>query len=137
MIGNPKWFNVRKYTGWGLTPNCWQGWAYVFVFALPIIFINEVPLNISSNFKNIFSLIWILLLLVDVIHMMSQVKKDERERLHEALADRNALWFMMFVLVASALYDSFFNQSTNIIFLIAVLGSVLVKSITQFYLRDK
>lgn len=137
MIGNPKWFNVRKYTGWGLTPNCWQGWAYVFVFALPIIFINEVPLNISSNYKNIFSLIWILLLLVDVIHMMSQVKKDERERLHEALADRNALWFMMFVLVASALYDSFFNQSTNIVFLIAVLGSVIVKSITQFYLRDK
>ena len=137
MIGNPKWFNVRKYTGWGLTPNCWQGWAYVFVFALPIIFINEVPLNISSNYKNIFSLIWILLLLVDVIHMMSQVKKDERERLHEALADRNALWFMMFVLVASALYDSFFNQSTNIVFLIAVLGSVIVKSITQLYLRDK
>ena len=137
MIGNPKWFNVRKYTGWGLTPNCWQGWAYVLIFALPIIFINEVPLNISSNYKNIFSLVWIVLLLVDVIHMMSQVKKDERERLHEALADRNALWFMMFVLIVSAIYDSFFNQSTNIIVLIAVLGSVLVKSITQIYLRDK
>ena len=137
MIGNPKWFNIRKYTGWGLTPNCWQGWAYVFVFILPMILVNEVPLNISSHYKNIFSLIWIVLLLVDVIHMMSQVKKDERERLHEALADRNALWFMMFVLVVSTIYDAFFNQSTNIIFMIAVLGSVVVKSITQFYLRDK
>lgn len=137
MIGNPKWFNIRKYTGWGLTPNCWQGWAYVFVFILPMILVNEAPLNINSHYKNIFSLIWIVLLLVDVIHMMSQVKKDERERLHEALADRNALWFMMFVLVVSTIYDAFFNQNTNIIFMIAILGSVVVKSITQFYLRDK
>jgi cobalamin synthase len=109
----------------------------IIAFVLPIIAINEISLNLSSNFKNIFSLVWIVLLLIDVIHMMSQVKKDERERLHEALADRNALWFIMFVLIVSAIYDAFFNQSTNIIFLVAVLGAVIVKSITQFYLRDK
>jgi len=135
MIGNSKWFNPRKYTGWGLTPNCWQGWTYILVIVIPMIIVNEFTFN--NNFRNIFSIIWIALILIDVIHMMSRVRKDERERLHEALADRNALWFMMFVLVISAIYDSLFHQSTNIIIIIAVLGAVVVKSITHFYLRDK
>lgn len=135
MIGNPKWFNIRKYTGWGLTPNCWQGWAYVLVIVIPMILIDKIAPSLL--FRNIFSLVWIALILLDVIHMMSQVRKDERERLHEALADRNALWFMMFVLVISAVYDAVFNQFTNIIVLIAVIGAVVVKSLTQFYLRDK
>ncbi len=135
MIGNPNWFNIRKYSGWGLTPNCWQGWLYALAIVFPIIIINEIGLN--SQVVNIFSFVWIVLILLDVLHMMSRVKKDERERLHEALADRNALWFMMFALIVYALYDTFFRQNTNPIILVVVLGAVLVKSLTHFYLRDK
>lgn len=135
MIGNPNWFNIRKYSGWGLTPNCWQGWLYVLLIVLPIIIVSEIGL--SQNFTNIFSFVWIILILLDVLHMMSRVKKDERERLHEALADRNALWFMMLALVAYALYDSFFRQNTDPVILIIVIGAVVVKSLTHFYLRDK
>lgn len=29
MLGNPKWFKRRKYSGWGLTPATWQGWVYL------------------------------------------------------------------------------------------------------------
>jgi len=131
MIANPKWFNLRKYTGWGLTPNCWQGWAYIAAFVLPVILISSLPLD--QNIKNILTIIIMAVLIIDVLHIMTLIKKDERERLHEALADRNALWFMMFILIAGV----FIKQIIDPIFLIAILGATVVKAITQFYLRDK
>ncbi|MDD4938050.1 MAG: hypothetical protein PHX34_03485 [Candidatus Shapirobacteria bacterium] len=131
MIGNPKWFNIRKYTGWGLTPNCWQGWAYIFAFIIPVVIISN--LNISQNYKNIFSIILVGILLIDTLHMMSQIKKDEREKLHEAIADRNALWFVLFALICWA----FVNQITDPIFIGILLLATAVKAVTQIYLRDK
>lgn len=131
MIGNPKWFNVRKYSGWGLTPNCWQGWAYIFAFIIPVALISN--LNIDPNYKNIFSLIIVGVLIMDTLHMMSQIKKDERERLHEAIADRNALWFLLFGLIAWA----FIKQIMDPIFIGILLGATAIKAITQIYLRDK
>ena len=131
MIGNSKWFYVRKYTGWGLTPNCWQGWLYVIIFIIPIAIIDSISLD--PHFKSIFIGAWTVLLLIDVFHMMTQIKKDERERLHEAIADRNALWFMIFVLIIYA----FIKQSLDPVFLVALLGSTAIKALTQIYLRDK
>ena len=131
MIGNPKWFNLRKYTGWGLTPNCWQGWLYVAIFIIPFIIFDSVSLN--QNFKNIFTPIWIAVFLIDIFHIMTQIKKDERERLHEAIADRNALWFIMFALIIWVITKQIFDP----IFFIAIIGAMLVKAGTQFYLRDK
>lgn len=131
MIGKSKWFNLRKYSGWGLTPNCWEGWAYIFTFIIPITIISN--LNIDSNFKNIFSISIIAILLIDTLHMMSQIKKDERERLHEAIADRNALWFLLFGLIAWA----FIKQIMDPIFISILLGATAIKAGTQFYLRDK
>jgi hypothetical protein len=131
MIANPKWFNLRKYSGWGLTPNCWQGWAYIFAYILPVTIISS--LSLAQNIKNILTIILMAILVIDVLHLMTIIKQDERERLHEALADRNALWFMMFILIIGV----FIKQVVDPIFLIAVLGATLVKAITQFYLRDK
>jgi len=131
MIGNPKWFNVRKYTGWGLTPNCWQGWVYIIAFIVPVVFINS--LSFDQNIKNIFSIIIIGLLILDVLHIMTQIKKDERERLHEAIADRNALWALLFGLIAWALI----KQITDPIFIAILLGATAIRAITQLYLRDK
>ena len=131
MIGNAKWFNIRKYTGWGLTPNCWQGWAYIFAFIVPIAIISN--LNIDPNYKNIFSFLIVSILLVDTLHIMSQIKKDERERLHEAIADRNALWFLLFALIAWA----FIKQIMDPIFIAILIGATVIKAGTQFYLRDK
>lgn len=140
MIGNPKWFNPRKYTGWGLTPNCWQGWAYIFGFLLPIAIINSISIN--QNIKNIFTFVWIGLLLIDFVHLMSQIKRDERDRLHEALSDRNALWFMLTVLAAGMIYQAankitFNTNNIDPVILIALLGGTLVKAVSQFYFRDK
>jgi len=132
MIGNPKWFRIRKYSGWGLTPICWQGWLYVFIFILPVAIINSITVN--QELKNIITIIWTGFLLVDVIHIMSQIKKDEREKIHEAIADRNALWFMIFALLVWV----FIKQGiVDPIFIITIIGAMVVKSITYFYLRDK
>jgi len=131
MIGNPKWFNVRKYSGWGLTPNCWQGWAYIFAFIIPVALISN--LNINPYYKNIFSIIIVAVLIIDTLHLMTQIKKDEREKLHEAIADRNALWFLLFGVIAWA----FIRQIVDPIFIGIILGATAVKAITQIYLRDK
>lgn len=131
MIANPKWFNLRKYTGWGLTPNCPQGWAYIIAFIIPVVIISN--LNINLHYKNIFSLIIIGILLIDILHTMTQIKQDERERLHEAIADRNALWFLLFGLIAWA----FIKQITDPIFIGILLGATAVKALTQIYLKDK
>lgn len=131
MIANPKWFNVRKYTGWGLTPNCWQGWVYIIAFIVPIIIISN--LNIDPNLKNIISLIITGVLIIDVLHTMTQIKKDERERLHEAIADRNALWFLLFGLISWALI----KQTIDPAFVGILLGATAIKTLTQIYLRDK
>lgn len=140
MIGNPKWFNPRKYTGWGLTPNCWQGWAYIFGFLLPIAIINSISIN--QSIKNIFTFVWTGLLLIDFVHLMSQIKRDERDRLHEALSDRNALWFMLTVLAVGMIYQAankitFNTNNIDPVILIALLGGTLVKAVSQFYFRDK
>lgn len=131
MIGNSKWFSPRKYSGWGLTPNCWQGWLYIFAFIIPIAIISN--LNIDPNFKNIFSIVIVAILIIDTLHMMSQIKKDERERLHEAIADRNALWFLLFGLIVWA----FIKQIMDPFFIGILLGATAIKAITQIYLRDK
>lgn len=131
MIGKSKWFNIRKYTGWGLTPNCWQGWVYIFAFIIPIAVISN--LNITPNLKEIFSIFIVVVLLADTLHIMSQIKKDERERLHEAIADRNALWFLLFGIIAWA----FIKQIMDPILLVIILGATAVRALTQIYLRDK
>ncbi len=64
---------------------------------------------------------------------MTQIKQDERERLHEAIADRNALWFLLFGLIAWA----FIKQITDPIFIGILLGTTAVKALTQIYLKDK
>jgi len=131
MIANPKWFNLRKYSGWGLTPNCWQGWVYVFAYVIPVAIINSLPLE--QNLKTIFSSIVIGILIADILHTMTKIPRDERERFHEAIADRNALWFLLFSLIIWALI----KQITDPILIIILLGATVIKAITQIYLRDK
>jgi cobalamin synthase len=131
MIGNPKWFCLRKYTGWGLTPVTWQGWLYIVVFIIPIAIINSIPLD--QNIKNILTIVLAGLLIIEILHIMTQIKEDEREKLHGAIADRNALWFVIFML----LIYFFIKQIFDPLLLVALIGATLIRAGTQFYLRDK
>ncbi|MFA5025499.1 MAG: hypothetical protein WC503_03270 [Candidatus Shapirobacteria bacterium] len=140
MIGNPKWFSPRKYSGWGLTPNCWQGWAYIMIIALPMVVISK--LSLPGNWSVIIMLIWGIIFSVDFIDIFIRMKKDERDTVHEAISERNALWFIIGALAIGIAYQASLSVTKNTyqvdpVILVALLGGTLVKAITNFYLRDK
>ncbi len=102
MVGKAKWFTRRRYTGWGLMPKTWQGLVYIMAIAGVIAFIQA--LKIAENLKLIFTAVWVILILVDVLHVMASMKLDEREQKIEAIAERNAAWAMIASIAISILY---------------------------------
>jgi len=140
MIANPNWFSIRKYGGWGLTPNCWQGWAYIGVVALPFVLLNLIPL--PEDIRTLAMFTWASIFSLDFIITFVRLKKDERESAHESVAERNALWAMVAILVLGIGYQIASGIVKDIyqvdpVILIALLGAAAVKSITHLYLRDK
>jgi len=140
MIGKPEWFARRKYTGWGLTPKTWQGWAYVVVGVLPAILI----LNIGKTGEIQIAIViaWLLLVCADVTHIMVSMPKDERDRLHEAIAERNALWVIIAALIIGLAFEA--AQSAALgqpkvdpVILSALILGVLTKLISNVYLDKK
>lgn len=123
MIAKSNWFSIRKWGGWGLTPATWQGWLYIVIAILPPIFIKN----------RIFVYSWIALLVVDLIDVFFRIRKDERDILHEALAERNALWIIIMVLIVGSLW----KQVIDPVILAALGLGALTKTITYWHLRDK
>ena len=52
----------------------------------------------TPEYKAISTGVWVFLLLIDIIPVMIHLKKDEREIQIEAIAERNAAWFMSIIL---------------------------------------
>lgn len=142
MIGKPEWFKRRKYGGWGIAPKTWQGWVYIAAVIVPFAVFNALPFW-SEKTRIIITLAWLALLTIDVAHIMIKMKKDERERLHEAIAERNAVWAMMGILVIGvgfqiARASVLQNFSSVDWFLVAALfAGLIAKSITNVYLDRK
>jgi hypothetical protein len=83
--------------------------------------------------------IWVAFLLVDLVDVMWKMKKDEREVMHEAIAERNAAWGMMLVLVIGLLVELlYYSLQQKIYFdpviVIALAVGVIVKSVTNYKL---
>ena len=140
MIAKSSWFSPRKYGGWGLTPNCWQGWAYIGLIILLLGGASLLPLPgmWSSGLMFAFGVIFSL----DFIDIFLHLKKDERDVIHEALAERNAMWFMVTTLGFGIAYQAGVSVVSSIssvdpVILIALGGSVIIKAITHWYLRNK
>ena len=141
MIAKHEWFTRRKYTGWGFTPRTWQGWVYILLMIAPFIIITE--LNIYGPWQNIFLVVWALIFCVDFVDIMIHLKRDEREKMHEAIAERNALWAILAVLgggvayqVASATVTKSISTIDPVI-LIAIVVGLIVKIISNIYLDKK
>lgn len=140
MIAKKEWFGRRKYTGWGVTPKTWQGWLYIVV-AVGILALVQSLVTADEQTKAIITLVWTVLLLVDILPLMFSVKKDEREVQVEAISERNAAWFMVMILTIGVLYDGINAALTKNIaevnwFVIgALLGGALVKSISNYMLE--
>lgn len=138
MIGQPHWFTRRKYGGWGLFPITWQGWAYVTVFVL-LAFASQYVPGLSDIGRLIFLVAIAVILFADTMDIMIRMRKDEREILHEAIAERNALWTIIIVLAAGVAYQSAQSVAGETfmidpIILIAIGAAVVAKAITNLYL---
>jgi hypothetical protein len=138
VIGRPEWFKRRKFGGWGIRPCTWQGWVYIAVFLIPFAIFNAIPLW-DTKVRLIVVIVWIGLLIADVFDIMRKLKHDERERIHEAIAERNALWGMLIVIIAGIMYDVVINALNETFyvnpFLIGALAvGLIIKAISNIYL---
>ena len=139
MFGKSKWFERRKYGGWGLTPKTWQGWAYVSVLILSLVAIQLVG-SLDTKGRITVTVIWATILIIDTFDMMVRLKKDEREHIHEALSERNASWFMMMILLVGFLYYFVSNILDGSLYVepfitLALFGGMIIKSVTNLYLE--
>jgi hypothetical protein len=96
----------------------------------------------STKVRMYGTLIWAALLMLDLVPVMITLQRDEREHKNEAVAERNAAWFMSLILVIGVLYEviiSALNESfqVNLFVAIALFGGALVKTISNIYLDKK
>jgi len=141
MFGKPEWFRRRKYTGWGFTPVSWQGWAYVLIMVLPIVLV--VQISTLGDWRVAFIVVWAAIFAIDFISIMIRLPKDERDRLHEAVSERNALWVILTVLIAGIGYQAASSvvskdiTAIDPVILIAIIAGTIAKAVSNFYLDRK
>ncbi|MFW6273226.1 MAG: DUF3796 domain-containing protein [bacterium] len=141
MIAKASWFKRRKFGGWGVSPKTWQGWIYIAIMLIPFIIFQALPYW-STQTRLYVTLGWVVFLMLDIIPIMVTLRRDEREYKNEAVAERNAAWFMVMVLVIGLLYEiisSALRQDLQVNWFLAValFGGALVKTISNIYLDKK
>ncbi len=139
MIGRPEWFRRRKYGGWGVFPKTWQGWVYLAVIVGGLMAIQAIPWP-GEWTATLVMAAWALLFCVDTIHIMVALPRlDERERVHEAVAERNAMWVMVLALAAGFAYRTAQASAAgetyvDPVILIALGAGLATKAISNIYL---
>lgn len=141
MIAKPEWFKPRKYSGWGVTPRSWQGWAYTLAILVPLVIFLAIP-DLDSQIRTTGTVLWMAFVVLDLLPVMIMAKKDEREFKNEAIAERNASWFMVMVLVMGILYELLISGlshelSINWFMVLALFGGAIVKGISNYRMDKK
>ncbi len=144
MLGNPKWFKRRKYTGWGLTPITWQGWAYVGALFLGVFLVSAITvwLNIQTAYQIGIILFMLAAIVLETVDISVRIDKDERETTHEALSERNAAWTMVVMLTGGILFQAIMSAmrgqlNVDPFIIAALLGGVIAKGISNWYYMDQ
>ena len=135
MIGKSEWFKRRKYMGWGISPQTWQGWLYLVLMLVPFVIFQALPFW-DIKIRIYVTIGWILFLAFDVNHIMFTLKKDEREQKIEAFSERNAAWTIVMILVIGIVYEittSALQQKLNVdlFLLLALSAGMIVKTISN------
>lgn len=141
MIGKPEWFQRRKYGGWGVFPKTRQGWVYLAVLLAGFALIQAIPLP-GEWTKTVLMALWAGLFCLDLIHIMVAMPRDERDRLHEAIAERNALWVMVAALAVGFAYRAAQSATAGQVYVDPVIVAALVaglvaKAASNLYLDRK
>ncbi|KYC53126.1 MAG: hypothetical protein AMQ22_00433 [Candidatus Methanofastidiosum methylothiophilum] len=139
IIAKPEWFTRRKYGGWGLGIKTWQGAVYMAAMFIALIVLLQLAGD-SVETKLLVTGVWMVFLLIDVFDVMWKLKKDERERMHEAIAERNAAWGMMVVITLGIFIEIMYNVMNNSFyvnpFLVGALAvGVIIKSVSNYKLE--
>ncbi len=139
IIAKPEWFTRRKYGGWGLGIKTWQGAVYMAAMILALVLLLQIA-GESTQARLVVTGIWMAFLLIDVFDVMWKLKKDERERIHEAIAERNAAWGMMIVLSLGVFIELLYNVMNDKIyvnpFVVGALAvGVIIKSVSNYKLE--
>lgn len=139
MIGKPEWFGRRKYTGWGFMPTTWQGLVYVLAGILLFLLITALPLG--QPLRTILLVVLAIVACVDFVHIIVKMPRDERDRMHEAISERNALWVIIAVLTIGIGYQAVTSsaqgiQHVDLVILFALIAGV-VKMFSNIYLDKK
>ena len=88
-------------------------------------------------------IVWVLIFCIDFVDIMIHLKIDERDRIHEAISERNALWIILIVLTLGIAYQVANGVvSQNIaridpVILIALFAGLIAKVISNVYLDKK
>ena len=140
LIANPKWFTRRKYLGWGVGIKTWQGWAYIGIFITLLLSLNYISKEIGSQIPIYVTWALVGILIIDMINVMLNFNLDERDKVHEAIAERNSLWAILTVLLIGAIIESaYYNITTgtfyiNPIIVSAIVIGLIVKAISNYWL---
>lgn len=140
MLGKPHWFQRRKYGGWGVYPKTWQGWVYIAVAIAVFLIIQRLPFG-DMQTKTIVTVVLAAVIVLDLIHIMVRLPMDERDRIHEAIAERNALWAIISALSAGICWQALTSAQNNLqidpVIIIALFAGLIAKTVTNIYLDRK
>lgn len=138
----PEWFRRRKYSGWGVTPITWQGWLTIIVLVSPIAyFASQIKGGTSLMGVTIAAfLIYFVAFMFFIFGLMSRIKTDERNRSHEAIADRNALWALIMIIAVGLVIEGVMPEwirslsQVNPFIVGGIIAAWLVKVISMYWL---
>ena len=149
MIGKPEWFSYRVF-GWGLGLKTWQSFVYLAVAA--VLLVGSIALAGTGIVGIWLPIALFALLIIDVIHIMTQMTKvkDERENYHQLIIERNCSFAAIAALIGVAIYQSYQKgalftagaQGTNGLpfdtsILIVLAAMLLTKIASTLYVRMK
>jgi uncharacterized membrane protein len=119
IIRKNEWFKRDRKAIFGYDIS-WQGYVYIAVIGFfPLILVSIFPKN------PVIYVIYGTLLIIFVIDMIDIfLSRDERERMHEAIAWRNASFSMIITLFIIMIIQSFYNFTSETFYLL--LTAVIV-----------
>jgi hypothetical protein len=138
LFARPEWFGRRKYTGWGVSIRTWQGGVYVGAMISLVVLLSAL-VDITHGYSLYVAGIVFLIFIIEMLYVMTHLNLDERERMHEAIAERNALWGIMMVLIAGVIFELIHSglrdgAYVNPFVAGALIVGVIIKSATNFWL---
>lgn len=138
FIAKPEWFSRRKYLGWGVGIKSWQGGVYIAVM-IGLLILSSALVNLTNNYSLYIGAGIFLFFIMDIFYVMFHLKNDEREKIHEAIAERNAVWGMMTILIAGILFEGIHyglqeKIHVNPFIAGALIVGIIIKSITNYKL---